>query len=339
MPTKEALNKAAATISFVAATTTKQILKYGAANQVADILNGRGGTKFEADQRVKVIREYISRATAYLPHLKDSDPMEQQAFMTGFDAILALYYRAGNCGENSAVSFCLLEQLATAGPFRQWLTDNRVRMDYWRLDFTGEHSFCVIRLETIPAKPENKDSSAMEVEDDDTRVIRSDPIICDPWAKDKHVTDMQNFFMNDHQALTTLPSIGLDHLKAELSKKSRLDPAVGKRLNLMELAFNIFCNFLAQEDKNTRTYFKNKKSITGAQREVGKGDWDIPHPGKDLAALLNFENENLNFDANPGQKQFTAALLDQLHLYVGYVYGTLTNYIAHASLFFPGARG
>jgi hypothetical protein len=345
MLTKEELNKAAATVAFVAAKATKYILKYGAANQLADILNGTGGKKFEAEERVKVVRDYLGRAATYYQNVaKNSDPMEREALMSGIDAILAVYYRAGNCGENSAIAFCLLEQLATVGPLREWLLANGVTMDYWRLATTGDHSFCVIRLESIPAVPMEIDGeidlTAMEIENGGNVVVavQSDLIICDPWAKDNHVIDVQNFFMNNQQEISSLASSRLDALKSALSEKYTLDPSVGRRLNLMELSFNIFCSFVSNDGKNPSTYFQNKKTITGVQRPPSGSEWQVGHPAKDERALLSFESDNLNFDTDPGQKQFTIALYEQLIGYFRLVYDTLINYIAHASLFYPPAR-
>ncbi|HVE06842.1 MAG TPA: hypothetical protein VNE00_06275 [Paraburkholderia sp.] len=347
MLSKEDLNRAAATISFVTAKATKHILKYGAANQLTDILNGtpsrQSGVKFEGEERVKVIRDYLSQAGVYLNNpAYGIGEMDRGAFETGFSAMLAAYYRAGNCGENSAVAFCLLEQLAHASPLKDWLLANNVSLQYWRLATTGDHSFCVIRLECVDtATPMEIDlgPNAMEIDDERPIVIavQSDPIICDPWAKEKHAIDVDNFFMNNQREIFSLASSTLDALQSSLSEKFRLNPETGRSLNLMELSFNVFCSLVTSDNKNPSTYLKNKKAIAGAPRAPTGDEWHTLHPARDERALLTFEEENLNFDAVPGQKQFAITLYENLIRYHRHVYSVLINYVAHGSLFYPYA--
>ncbi len=335
MLTTKQLNKAAATISVVAAKATKFILKYGAANQVADIRNGTGG-KFESDARVKLIRDYVQRAMAHHGNsTSNSSVLERDALTTGIGAILAAYYRAGNCGENAAVAFCMLERLAAVGSLREWLVQSGVSMHYWRLSVDADHAFCVIRLRWASTEPMEIDGVPNDNED---YAVYSDPIICDPWAKDSHVIDTQNFFMNGAQANESLPSTELDALKSALSQKYKLDPSLGKALNLMELSWNILCAFLLSEGKNPSTVFQDKKSIAGAQRQPRDGDWEVPHPARDPHALLTFEGTNLDLESDPGQKQFASAIYNELLGYYRGVYGTLINYITHSSAFYPHVR-
>jgi hypothetical protein len=130
----------ALTLAQAAVNFTRAHLTYGSGNQISDLRQSRSGGSSEGETlpRLDAVRDSTERLLA-LPTAPLGDlGLDTKTFARGIGTGLALYYKAGNCGEHANVVFAFLCTLGFPG-----ITIHRVSSTVM------DHGFCLIEWPSV----------------------------------------------------------------------------------------------------------------------------------------------------------------------------------------------
>jgi hypothetical protein len=126
---------AALHLSQAAVAFTRANLLYGSANQASDLRNTRSGGSSGGQSlpRLDAVRDSIKKLLALPSVPLATVGLDSGSFVRGIETGLALYYKAGNCGEHAGVVFSFLCTLGYPGLTIHYASSTVM-----------DHAFCLI---------------------------------------------------------------------------------------------------------------------------------------------------------------------------------------------------